>query len=342
MASLFARLFAYRPSADRLPQEDFFTEALAGVLVADRSLREAFTRWLIGHEVDHVSVETQKSLSVDNRIDIWIEARNDGLGMRHVAAMENKIRASEGTEQLTRYEAQLKCDPDAATRTLVYATMHERKCFDPSPNGPMVVFRPVHWFQVADWFRSWTLCGGTNADEGCMIMVRELLLLMEHWNMAMNLNADDLTAATAYRRSVEDRLIQILEDTKATCQLPGTTGNQWSRMPRYSRRYLCYSSPWVDDQEDVYVEFGFDFDRDDANWKVAELRLPSAYFAVRGTYRPELDELTGWESPPSSWGDDYLRVKQLPCLRVGGDNLHLGYLEFLRSARDELWNAIHA
>lgn len=52
-----------------------------------------------------------------------------------------------------------------------------------------------------------------------------------------------------------------------------------------SRRYLCYSSPWVDDEEDVYVEFGFEFYRNDASWNVAELRLPSAYFAVRGTHK---------------------------------------------------------
>lgn len=340
MDSVFARLFRYRPSVDRLPQEDFFTEALAGVLLADRLFREAFVSWLIDREVDHVGIETQKSVGADNRIDIWIEARNDSLGSRHVVAMENKIQAGEGTDQLARYEAQLKCDADADTRTLVYATLHERRCFDPTPKDPEVRFRPVHWFQVADWIRRWTLRCGTTADERCIVMAHELLLLMENWNMAMNLNADDLTAATAYRRSVEDKLVQILEDTKATCQLPGTTGNQWSRTPRYSRRYLCYSSPWVDDQEDVYVEFGFDFDRDDAGWNVAELRLPSAYFAVRGTHRPELDGLAGWESPPSSWGDNYLCVKQLSCLRVGGDNLHLAYLEFLRNARDELWTAI--
>ena len=160
--------------------------------------------------------------------------------------------------------------------------------------------------------------------------------------MAMNLNAQDLSVATAYRTSVHNQLLQVLNETKAGCALvSGGGGNQWSHGRLNPGPYLIYTSPWVDDQEDVYVEFGFDFDRKDVSWNVVELRLPSAYFAVRGTHRTELDQLVGWDRPPSSWGEDYLLVKQLDCLRVGGESLHAMYVEFLRDAREELWRTIN-
>ena len=340
MDTIFGRMFRYRPSIGRLPQEDFFTEALVGVLKANRALAEGFAGWIIGQEVDQVALETQKSVGDGNRVDIWMDARNQQCGLRHAVAMENKIGAGEGADQLSRYETQLKCDADAQTRTLVYATLHERSTFQPSPEAPHVTFRPLHWFEVADWLRVWTVNPREEIDDRCIVFVRELLLLMEDWNMAMNLNANDLAIATAYRRSVEDQLIQILEETKAACRLTGTRGNQWSHAPSYSRRYLCYSSPWIDDRKDIFVEFGFDFDRDDAHWSVAELHLPSAYFAARGTQRPGLDRLSRWDTPPESWGDDYLKVKQLSCLRIGGDSLHAEYLKFLHDARDELWEAV--
>ena len=101
-----------------------------------------------------------------------------------------------------------------------------------------------------------------------------------------------------------------------------------------------YSSPWVDDQEDIHVEFGFDFDRDDSDWSVPHLSLPSAYFAAIGTDRPELGQLQNWGPAPTGWGDGYLRVKRLGSLRVQGNSLHGEYLRFFQSARDELWQAL--
>ena len=339
MDSIFDRLFRYRPSSDRLPQEDFFTEALVGVLRASPALAEAFASWLIGEELDQVALQSQKTVG-KNRIDIWIDARNRRRGIRHAVAVENKIGAGEGEDQLLRYESQLKCDAGAHTRTLVYATLHERSGFKPGSDSPRVRSRQIHWFEVADWMRKSLANPNGEVDERCIVFLRELLLLMEHWNMTMNLNAGDLATATTYKRSVEDQLIQILDETYAACQLPGTRDNQWSYVPRYSRRVLCYSSPWIDDHQDIYVEFGFDFDRHDVDWNVDELRLPSAYFAVRGTTRPSLDSLSSWGAPPDSWDSDYLLVKQLPCLRVGGDSLHVEYLNFLQDARDELWRAV--
>ena len=336
MSSLFSRLFRYQPSAGRTPTEDFFTEALAGVLQASPSLRLALVKWLIGHDVDSVLLETQKTTEDGNRLDIWIDARERHGGAHHVIAMENKIATGEGQDQLQRYEDCLKRETAADTRTLVYATLHERSAFQVSPEDPLVTFRPIYWFEVADWMRDWTTKPTNTDDDRSTLFVRELLLLMEEWSMAINLNADLLAAATKYQQTVGPQLVQILEETKQACGLAGTKGNSWS----HDRAYLNYSSPWLDDREDIYVEFGFDFDRDDADFSVPQLCMPSAYFAVRGTHRPELDNLREWGPAPESWPDGYVCVKRLGCLRLHGTSLHGEYLDFFLNARAELWRAV--
>ena len=138
-------------------------------------------------------------------------------------------------------------------------------------------------------------------------------------------NSCRLVVAVQYRRSVEAQLLQILNETKEACGIAGSHGNAWT----YQKQELWYSSPWVDDQKDIYVEFGFDFDRDDADWSVPHLSLPSAYFAAIGTDRPELGQLQNWEPAPTDWGDAYLRVKRLGCLQVQGNSLHGEYLRFV-------------
>ena len=336
MTSLFGRLFRCRPRPDRRPEEDFFTEALVGVLQASERLSRDFVGWLICQTVDRVRLETQRSAGADGRIDIWIDARNGGEA-RHVVAMENKIGAPEGDEQLSGYSAYLQRFDQAETRTLVYATMHERKARPPSPEGPPVRFRPVFWFEVADWLRRWVDARRWNPDDGGVFFARELLELMEQWGMAMTLNAGDLAAATAYRRTVEGRLLQILEEVKGACELAGAPGNPWA----HERQFLHYRSPWLDDQKDMYVLFGFDFQRDDAEWSVERLRLPSAYVAAAGSR--ELSHggpLSNWTEPPAAWPEDYLLVRQLASLDVRGDSLHEQYLDFFRNAISELCEAV--
>ena len=334
MSSIFGRVFRYRPRAERLPEEDFFTEAFAGVLESSPSLRAAFVRWLICDDaaLDSVHVETQKTVNSD-RFDVCIDARHGFSGSRHVLVMENKIGAGGTLDQLRRYEEHLRTEAGATTRTLVYATRHERLDFQPCPHGPVVAYRPVRWFEVADWLKEWAGRCRDGVNERSVFLIRELLLLMEEWNMAMNLTADDLAVAARYQKTVQWQLVQLLDETKGVCDLPGSRGNAWS----HSRQDLYYTSPWVDEHEDIFVEFGFDVGRDDDDWSVPALCLPSAYFAVRGTHRKELDGLADWGPAPEGWGEGYLRVKQLNCLEVHGSSIYSSYLKFFLAARHELW-----
>ena len=341
MSSFFLRLFKYRPRDGRVPQEDFFTEAFAGVLQASRPLRVRFVSWLIDlHEVESVHVATQRALGDEGRVDIWIEARSNGDRVRHVLAMENKIGAPVDIDQLRRYEDRLKREATSNTRTLtlVSATRHERACFKPSPSEPAVAFKPIRWHEVADWLRGWLSQQPDGPNEPGVPLVRELLLLMEDWSMGIHLTVDDLAATTRHRTSVEGHLLQILDEVWAECVLPDSQG-AWV----YSQRYLTYTSPQFTSDLEARAEFGFDFERDDADWSVPQLGLPSAYFAVVGTEGPALtNRLTtlDWAPRPEDWPDNYLRAKQLDSLIVTGTSLHLIYLDFFRTAREELWQAL--
>ncbi len=57
-------LFAYRPRDGRTSLEDFFTEAFAAVLQANRNLCGQFVKWLIdSDEVDDVHIATQNEMA---------------------------------------------------------------------------------------------------------------------------------------------------------------------------------------------------------------------------------------------------------------------------------------
>ena len=329
-SSVFLRLFKYRPGDGRVSQEDFFTEALAGVLDASSSLRVAFVQWLIGiDELEAVYVSTQQGLAGGGRVDVWIDAR--GGGIRHRVAMENKIDAAVSETQLRAYENALRREEGVGSRTLVCATRHQRADLS---CGPPVAFRAVLWREAADWLRGWLR---ERPGEPVALLVRELLYLMEEWNMAIHLTADDLATATRYRISVEREMSQILDEIYNECVIPKGQGN-WS-----FRRPLIYTSRRFSKSMKAGAEFGFDFDRDDTIWSVPRLGLPSAYFAVWGTEGPVLNKrlvTLDWPSAPEDWDDNYLRVKQLDSIVVSGDSLHMHYLEFFKTARAELWKAL--
>ena len=336
MSSIFTTLFKWRAREGRSPKEDYLTETFAGVLARERGLAVAFVERLIDHEVASVVLETQKvvvSHDRNNRFDLWMDARGSD-GARHLVIVENKVLAAEGLNQLQRYEEYLASRNDAKTRTLVYLTPNAGTDFQESEPG--VIFRKVHWYQVYGWIKEWSKRHDHN------ILVNEFLQLMEDWSLALKLNANDLAAATAYQTSVRTMLLQILDEISSLVKsrLSDTATGQW----RYERLNLTYHSAWIDADESTYISFGFDFDRDDEQWNVSELRLPSAYCSIRGsgTDQYDWDRLPPeWSEPPVGWeSSDYIKVKQLSFLKAEGDSLHTAYVDFFTSSLDELWPVI--
>ena len=215
MPSLFARLFAYRPHENRDPAEDFFTEALAGVLNANNALRKEFAGWLM-NPVPLKSVgpvETQKAIGGGNRCDLWLDAR-DEANEHHLIVLENKIGAPADLSQLGRYANCLATQIHAASRTLLFVSPHSRSGFRLSVDGSSVDFRECRWYQVYDWLTNWVQQERASAVSST-VLVQELLDLMEEWNMDMKLSAADLAVAATYQLSAKKRLVKILDEVYA-------------------------------------------------------------------------------------------------------------------------------
>ena len=339
MPSLFARLFAYRPRENRDPAEDFFTEALAGVLNANDALRKEFAGWVMNPvPLKSVApVETQKSIGGGNRCDLWLDAR-DEANEHHLIVLENKIGAPADLSQLGRYANCLATQIHAASRTLLFVSPHSRSGFRPSVDGPSVDFRECRWYQVYDWLTNWVQQERASAVSST-VLVQELLDLMEEWNMDMKLSAADLAVAATYQLSAKKRLVKILDEVYAVFNEWGVEVGK-SGKSKWSHDYngLVYSTPSFG-ETGIYLEFGFDFEREEETWSVTRLGLPSIYFAIRGEGVSQLDLRLppgGWGPPPKSWNwSNAVKVKQLSTFEVGRGQIRDEYLHFFLDAFDE-------
>ncbi len=334
MTSFLERLFKYQATEGRSPQEDFFTEALAGVLEAHPQMVADFAKWLTGREFKSADVATQKGVSGGNRLDMWLKAQDDD-DRNHLIVLENKLGSKEGRDQLRRYECYL-ARQKAESRTLVYLSMHERSDFQPSTNS--VSFLNRHWFEVYNWLKDQIRVGG-DGEARANVLIGELLRLMEAWDMEMHLGAHDLASAVAYKGRVESQLLQILNTVWEECRKDCVSGGG----SRWAYNDVYYQSAYVTDDH-LYYDFGFDFKRDDGQWTARDLQLPSAYFGVRrgDAEKPVLNGLSEeWVKPPwtTTW-NTYERVRQLVALKTSGSSLHEGYLDFFLSSLEQARAAI--
>ena len=325
MTSVFGRLFKYRPREKRLPEEDFFTEALAGVLQKTPDVCAKFVEWLIGHndykvEIKEADIYTQKPVS-EGRLDIYIDARSVD-GQRHVVGVENKISAKEGGNQLERYLKHLGTESDAATRTLVYVTFSApNPSLEKKPNN--VTFNHLKWFQVYDWLKESVKSEHT--------FLCDLLELMEEWNMKIELSATDLAAAICYKKSAEKQFKYVLDMVKDKIQIkkPTTNWNCTTYFPAYCTPQLGSSS--------IYLYFGFDFDRKDIDWNVEKLCIPSAFVGVcsdvdKPAFLKSLSDY--WTDMPQhmEWGDGLCVRQMCKKVLVSKNSFGEAYLDFFNTA----------
>ena len=334
MTSVFGQLFKYRPSENRLPEEDFFTEALAGVLQKTPDVRTKFVEWLIGHndykvEITEADIYTQKQV-IGGRLDIYINAMSADE-QRHVVAVENKISAEESGNQLQRYLEHLSTENDAETRTLVYITLlSEPKPFEKEPDN--VTFKSLKWFQVYDWLKK------SAKSEHAFLC--DLLELMEEWNMTSEpiLSAADLAAAIRYKKSVERQFLNVLEMVKEKLKhgINERTGRWGSGLLCDA---LCYYTPYLGDPGIYYLQFGFDFNREDKVWSVEKLCIPSAYVGVgakdeKPAFPKRLSE--DWIKVPKYMKWNGLYVKQINKeLLVSKASFGEAYLDFFNTTIQE-------
>jgi hypothetical protein len=302
--------------------------------VLDRypKLRAGYAGLLIGRDVEAVSIDTQRTF--DNaRPDMWIDAR-DADDRRHVVMVEHKMGAPADRPQLEAYEERLRRVTPAATRTLVHiAGSSAEPRFEASSGG--VEFRCFKWFQVYRWLQRRAATARSRGQH--MEFVDEFLNFMGERGMAIEIGMNELVAARVYKAGeVERRLQQILDSAWDDCRMEDALGEtdgrgdtargEWRLSPRMVRH-------------NVHVEWGFDFRREDPEWDVSSLQVPSAY---AGIWMPGADGdcklacPSGWKKPPKWWDDDsgghYVWACEISELRLHGESLAALYLEFFTNA----------
>ena len=113
-----------------------------------------------------------------------------------------------------------------------------------------------------------------------------------------------------------------------TDALGETDGRRWPKTDVEHQR-----SPKIV-QHGVHVEFGFDFSREDPEWDVSRLQMPSAWV---GIWMPDANGTctvacpAGWKEPPKTW-DGWVWVCEIDELRMRGESLSALYLEFFTGA----------
>ncbi len=95
--TLFIELLKlYSDSSTKTPFEDFTTEILSGILQSDQGLLDKFVNTILGITGNDFSVTTQVSYS-NSKIDMVFENATT------LCFLENKVEATEGYEQLSKY-----------------------------------------------------------------------------------------------------------------------------------------------------------------------------------------------------------------------------------------------
>ena len=101
MLTRLVELYSKNANSGKTPLEDFTTEAFAGVLENNTSVKTQFIQEFLELPIDNYSIKTQKKYTLDNDIDCIIDMVIEGDN--NICFIENKVNSSEGYRQLERY-----------------------------------------------------------------------------------------------------------------------------------------------------------------------------------------------------------------------------------------------
>ena len=350
LANIFDRIFQYRQSAGRTPREDYFTELFASVLEKCEYLGATIVGKLIScNNITRVKLQTQKHFSsLGRRVDLYVTAW-DRNGQKHVLVVESKLDSVEGENQLPDYIELLAQDEKAHSRTLAYITKKSEKLNVPTLERQgrrnNVTFKHLKWSQVYGWIEEFV-----DELEGPNLtwkeLLKELLALMEDWDMGGPISARSMRAALDYHNSLDSGKC-LFEPINSAWSESGINDVLDWRGHWYYRDYYKYcwqSSPYLANFGNAQISMGFQFDRRDDVWDVDKMELPSAAVTISegdegGIPFPQPSE--EWEEGPVPGmydGDQWVRQTSQPPRH--GESLEEFYRAFFLQAFTEIRNIL--
>jgi hypothetical protein len=196
------------------PLEDFFTEIVAHLFSVSR---ETLFSW-----IEHLSlldtsrytgvhVSTQSGFdpfghhSIGTRFDILIEL-SDGSCSDWIA-IESKISAREGPDQLKRYAQVLAAEQDIGERILLYIT----RDYDPKDESSVLQgLESTVCFKQSRWYEFYSFLQSPPRDASTQMLVNEIVKFMEENRMAQS---NQFTAVDVLTLSNLHRALNLMNET---------------------------------------------------------------------------------------------------------------------------------
>ncbi len=285
--SLFGGLYSYRPSPNRLPEEDFFTEALAGVLHRERDLAQDVFELLTELRVEPGVIQTQvryprsDAKNEWNRIDLMMTGY-DNDGMSHIAFVECKIGAKEGYEQLPRYLKSLRNLSGYRSKTLCYITRDaDPKTLETGASD--IKFRKFRWSEIFSHLQS------PQRTYRKIPLIDELLAFMEELGMSHEVHMSELIAGVSLARA-QSRIMSLLDAAWAGFSKGGRFSG--GRKSSYSWQAIGIFSP-KEPNTGIQIDYGMWFDTSSPGKMHLEFddpEVPIAYVAI-GEWSGKASEL---------------------------------------------------
>lgn len=339
--NLFSRLFTYRPRENRLPEEDFFTEAFVGVMEREPDLLRELFKELTGNEVIDVMISSQVSYSSAgkrDRPDIQIIGK-DKNEERHIILIESKLRSTEGPEQLNGY-AKLLSEGGEASKTLVYITQFGDEVKEPCLTND-VKFTQKRWYEIYQFLKEKDNTGP---------FVKELLNFMEELNMTFDIKLSDLITGVSFARG-QSKLWNLVYEAWDRGGLTKVTV-KGAKCTSYPDRRIGLGTTIGKDSIAFYFGIWLDTsDKGPYDLTCDNSELPVLYLAIEKKpkesanniyekYRDSFDSLKekkDWKLIDRSQGVIVRKSHRIDYL--GGSDLDQDILKFFTYSFDEIRNA---
>lgn len=150
------KLYSKNGYSDKIPLEDFNTEAFAGILKLYPEIKKDIIDFLELPE-DEYLVSTQVNYTLPDTQNCIIDLVF--IGREHICFIENKVNSSEGREQLSRYCQALDLHHQNHILFLVYCT----KFSDPKEITTHN-FKQIRWFEIAKRLKKYSDTNPTIKD----------------------------------------------------------------------------------------------------------------------------------------------------------------------------------